>query len=135
MTDETRSAAQNRKMWAGLHDIASQVAWPQFEADGQIRVGRMDAESWKCVLTAGLSKSQRMAQGIDGGWVMLGQSTSKMQKRRFAELLDLAQHFGDSKGVNWSDPEWLAMVAEHRVWLAREEARASRKMGEARAAA
>lgn len=125
--DELRTASQNDKFWPGLRDISRQVMWPQFEGDGQIKIARMDETSWKCVITAGLKQQQRMAQGIEGGWVMLGESTSKMKKRRFCELLTLMKHFGDSKQVMWSDPKWLAEVAAAEAWLREQDERQTRK--------
>jgi len=68
LTEETRSNEQNAKMWATLGEIANQVDWY-----GQ----KLTAEEWKWVLSASLKK-QRAVQGIDGGFVVLGQSTSKM---------------------------------------------------------
>jgi len=37
--------------------------------------------------------------GIDGGFVVLGLSTSKMSKEEMSELLELALAFGAQKGV------------------------------------
>lgn len=94
---ETRSTAQNRILWARLSDIARHVEWP---VDG--RAAKLSAEEWKDILTAGLRKTQRVAQGIEGGFVMLGERTSKMTVREMTELLDLAMAFGDERGVAWS---------------------------------
>ena len=48
------------------------------------------------------SAGQRVAQGIEGGWVMLGQRTSKMTEAEMSELITLAHAFGDQRGVQWS---------------------------------
>lgn len=94
---ETRTTAQNRIMWAILDDLAEQVQWP---VDGKLQ--KLDAEEWKHILSAGLKKHQRVAQGIEGGFVMLGQRTSRMTVAEMGELITLAHAFGDERGVQWS---------------------------------
>ena len=94
---ETRSTAQNRLMWSILTDLAAQVVWP---VDGKTQ--KLDPEDWKHILSAGLKRHQRVAQGIDGGFVMLGQRTSKMTQAEMSELIELAYAFGAERGVQWS---------------------------------
>lgn len=86
---EKRSLDQNAKLWATLGEIANQVDWY-----GQ----KLTAEDWKTMLTATLRK-QRTVPGVDGGFVVLGLSTSKMSKEEMSELLELALAFGAQKGV------------------------------------
>ena len=93
LTEETRSNEQNRKMWATLGEIADQVDWY-----GQ----QLTAEEWKWVLSASLKK-QRAVQGIDGGFVVLGQSTSKMTIAEMSEMIELAIAFGAQRGVVFND--------------------------------
>jgi hypothetical protein len=93
---ETRSVQANALLWARLTDISQQVVW-----NGE----KLSPEEWKHVLTAGLKK-QKAVQGIDGGFVILGASTSKMDKREFSELLELALFFGDSQQVKWRDTRY-----------------------------
>ena len=59
-------------------------------------------EDCKDILSAGLTKSQRVARGIDGGFVMLGQRTSKMTVKEMTEMIDLIHYFGDQHAVKWS---------------------------------
>jgi len=94
---DTRSTAANRLLWSCLADISRQVEWP---VDG--RMQKIDAEDWKSILSAGVTKAQRVAQGIEGGFVMLGQRTSKMTKAEFTALVDFCHAFGDSHGIKWS---------------------------------
>lgn len=94
----SRSLDQNSKMWACLTDIAKQVEW---FVDGKLQ--KLDAEEWKDILTAGLKKHQRIAQGIDGGFVILGTKTSRMKVGEMVELIEFIQWFGTEKGVRWSD--------------------------------
>ena len=98
--EEPRNIEQNDKMWAMLTDLSEQVDWP---VDG--RMGKLTKEDWKDIMTAGLERDQRVTQGIEGGFVILGRHTSRMSKRKMAELIDLIQHFGDSREVVWSDPK------------------------------
>ncbi|HEY8878296.1 MAG TPA: recombination protein NinB [Roseateles sp.] len=93
----TRSTEQNALMWSCLNDLSKQVDWP---VDG--RTQKLDPEEWKDILSAGLKKAQRVAQGIEGGWVMLGQRTSRMTVAEMSELITLAHAFGDQHGVKWS---------------------------------
>lgn len=93
----TRSLEQNKKLWAMLNDVSRQVEWY-----GQ-RLGPYD---WKHMFTAALKKS-RSVPGIDGGVVILGQSTSRMNKMEFSELIELMLAFGADHNVRWSDEKTL----------------------------
>jgi hypothetical protein len=92
--DDKRSTDQNRKLWAMLRDLSEQVIW---------HGNKLADHEWKDVLTAGL-KRQKVAPGIDGGFVVLGAKTSKMTKAEFSELVELLHMFGAQQGVKWSDP-------------------------------
>jgi hypothetical protein len=94
--ERTRSLDQNAALWAVLTDISNQVVW-----HGQ----KLSPEDWKHILTAGLKREQRMAPGINGGWVVLGLSTSKMTKSEFSDLLELAHAFGAEQGVRFELPQ------------------------------
>lgn len=78
-----RNLEQNAALWALLGDISERVVW-----HGQ----KLSPEEWKDVMTAAL-KRQKVVPGLDGGFVVLGTSTSKMNKAEFSELLDFAQAF------------------------------------------
>lgn len=93
----TRSTEQNKMLWSILTDLSKKLPWP---IDG-VRA-MMTPEEWKDVLTAGLRKEQRVASGINGGWVMLGQRTSKMTKAELSDLMELAWAFGAQHGIEWS---------------------------------
>lgn len=91
--EPSRSLDQNAKLWALLTDVSQQVDWY-----GQ----KLTQEEWKDVFSASLKK-QKVVPGIDGGFVVCGQSTSKMGKKEFGDLLELIHAFGASKLVQWSD--------------------------------
>lgn len=92
--EETRSLDQNAKLWPMLQDISRQVEWY-----GQ----RLTDEEWKDVFTAALKK-QKVVPGLDGGFVVCGQRTSKMGKKEFSDLIELMYAFGAERGVVWSEP-------------------------------
>lgn len=96
----TRSLEQNAKMWPMLQDLAEQVQWP---VDGKLQL--VTKEDWKEIITAGLKKTQRVAQGIEGGFVMLGSRTSQMTIGQMREVIDFAEWFGAERGVVWSEPK------------------------------
>lgn len=89
----SRTTDQNAKMWATLADLSRQVDW-----HGQ----KLSKEEWKDVLTAA-QKRQKVVPGIDGGFVVLGSSTSRMSKADMCELIELAQAFGAQHGVTFGD--------------------------------
>lgn len=95
---ETRSIAQNARLWAMLTEISQQVDW----------YGRkLTAEEWKHVFSASLKK-QDVVPGLDGGFVVLGLSTSKMTRAEMSDLQTLMEAFGAQQGVKFSariDPE------------------------------
>ena len=95
---QLRTVDQNALMWGLLRDIAKQIPWP---VNGSMHW--LEAEDWKDIFTAGLTKHHRMAQGIDGGFVILGMRTSKMTKEQVSELIELIYSFGAEHSVRWSD--------------------------------
>lgn len=91
----TRTLEQNAKLWAMLGDVSKQVEW----------YGRkLTPEEWKDVFSAALKK-QEVVPGLDGGFVVLGQRTSKMTKGEMAALIELMYAFGAEHDVEWSEPE------------------------------
>ena len=95
---EKRTDAQNRRLWAMLRDISQQVDW---------HGNKLSDEEWKDVFTAAL-KRQKVVPGLDGGFVVCGQRTSKMTKAEMAELQELMEAFGAQQGVRFTAPEWMA---------------------------
>lgn len=90
---KTRSLEQNRRMWAMLSDIANQVVWYE---------KKLTPENWKDIFSAALKK-QEVVPGMEGGFVVLGQSTSKMTIAEMTELQELMMAFGVERNVQWSD--------------------------------
>lgn len=106
--DGKRTLDQNKKLWPMLTDVSRQVQW---HVNGAM--GYLAPEDWKDILTAGLDSEQRVAPGINGGFVMLGKRTSKMRKAEFAQLIELIYAFGSQHGVQWSEPA-LAIYEQYR---------------------
>lgn len=94
----TRTLDQNARLWAMLTDVSQQVDW----------YGRkLSNEEWKHVFSASL-KRQDVVPGLDGGFVALGQSTSKMTKRELGDLMELISAFGVQHGVVFNDESMAA---------------------------
>jgi len=74
-----------------LDEISEQIDW----------YGRkLTPEEWKHVFTAALKK-QDVVPGLDGGFVVLGQSTSNMSVAEMTELIELCTAFGTQQGVKF----------------------------------
>ena len=92
---ETRSLEQNARLWAMLTDISKQVEWYGH---------RLTPDEWKDVFSASLKRT-KVVPGLDGGFVVCGQSTSKMTIAEMCELQELITAFGAQKGVRFTAPE------------------------------
>ena len=92
---ETRSLEQNARLWAMLTDISKQVEWYGH---------RLTPDEWKDVFSASLKRT-KVVPGLDGGFVVCGQSTSKMTIAEMCELQELMEAFGAQKGVRFTCPE------------------------------
>lgn len=91
VSEPTRNLEQNAAMWAMLTDVSEQVVW-----HGR----RLSPDSWKHIFSSSLKK-QDVVPGLDGGFVVLGQSTSSMTKREMSDLLELIQAFGAQHDVHF----------------------------------
>jgi len=91
--EPTRTLDQNALLWPLLTEVSRQVDWY-----GQ----KLTEDEGKDVFTAGLRK-QKAVPGIDGGFVMVGSKTSRMNKREFSELVELIYAFGAERGVKFQE--------------------------------
>ena len=95
---EGRTIPQNRHLWACLTDVSRQVDW----------YGRKLSQwAWKDIFTAA-RKRQDVVPGIDGGFVVLGEHTSRMSKKEMSELLELIYAFGAERGVQFRELELVS---------------------------
>lgn len=98
--DGTRTLSQNARLWAMLTDISEQVPWI-VDAE-RVMMTPMD---WKEVLSAALRQEQRIAKGINGGFVVLGMRTSKMKVAEMTDLMTLMEAFGAEHQVKFRAPD------------------------------
>lgn len=87
--EKTRSLDQNAMLWPLLTEVSNTVDWYG---------NKLTKEEWKDVFTAALKK-QKVVPGIDGGFVVVGQSTSKMGKGEFSALIELIMAFAAQHDV------------------------------------
>ncbi len=93
--EPSRSLEANAAMWPILEAFSKQLEWP---VNG--RMVKMPADDWKNVLSAAFRKEQaRLAMGLDGGVVMLGQRTSKFAKKEFSDWLEFLNSVAADRGV------------------------------------
>ena len=90
-----RSIPQNSLLWSRLTDISRQLIW-----HGE----KLRPQDWKSVLMAAFKK-QHVVPTPDGGFVMLGLSTSDLTKIEMRDFLDLIEHFANHHNVLLSDEE------------------------------
>lgn len=88
-----RNLVWNDKMWAILTDIADQVTWYD---------QKLTKEEWKDIFTAAVKK-QKVVPGIDGGFVVIGAHTSKMNNQEIIDVIECATAFGSERGVVWKE--------------------------------
>lgn len=95
VAEPTRSLDQNALMWPILECFAEQLKWP---VNGVME--RLTADEWKEILTAAFRRETvRVAQGIDGGMVMLGIRTSKLSVREMSDFIEFLQATATARGV------------------------------------
>ena len=93
--EPTRNLEQNALLWKILQAFSEQLLWP---VNGHMT--KLTAEEFKDILSAAFkSETVRLAQGLNGGVVMLGARTSKMSKREFSEFLEFVHMVAAERGV------------------------------------
>lgn len=103
ISEPKRSLEQNATQWPILQAFADQLQWP---ING--RMEWMTADDWKDLLTAAFRREQvRVAMGLDGGMVMLGQRTREFSKREFSEWLEFLNATAAERGVELNYMEHL----------------------------
>lgn len=105
--DGPMTRKQQKKLNAMCGDMANQVDWP---VDGVLR--RMHKDDWRLLMVSTVLR-QPIASGVDGGpSVVLGRSSKELTVRTAQTVLDLLQHLGDSKSVNWSDENFQSQMRQ-----------------------
>lgn len=91
---KNRTLEQNSLLWALLTEVSEQVVW-----HGR----KLTPENWKDMFSASLKKMD-VVPNLDGdGFVILGQSTSRMTVSQLNDLIALIQAFGAENGVVFKD--------------------------------
>ncbi len=84
VSEPNRNLSQNALMWPLLQAFSDQLQWP---VNGKLEW--LDPDSWKAILSCAFEGEQaRVAAGLDGGMVLLGQRTSQYGKAKFAEFIE-----------------------------------------------
>jgi len=84
VSDPTRTLDQNSAQWPVLEAFSAQLEWP---ING--RMEKITSEDWKDILTCAFRNEQpRVAMGLSGGMVLLGQRTSKFSVREFSDWME-----------------------------------------------
>lgn len=95
VSEPTRSLDQNAAQWPILEEFSEQLEWP---VNGMM--SRLSKEEWKDILTAAFrQESPRVAMGLNGGVVMLGQRTREFGKREFSDWLEFLHATAIERGV------------------------------------
>ena len=95
LAEPTRNLDQNAAQWPILEAFAQQLDWP---INGQM--AKITADDWKDILTCAFRNEQpRVAMGLSGGMVLLGQRTSKFSKRDFSDWLEFLHAIANERGV------------------------------------
>lgn len=96
VSEPNRSLEQNAAQWPILQAFADQLQWP---VNGQMVW--LSAEEWKDILTAAFYvENVRLAQGLNGGVVMLGRRTSKFSKKEFSDWLEFLHATAAARDVD-----------------------------------
>jgi hypothetical protein len=99
-----RTVEQNAAQWPYLDAFSKQLEWP---VNGQMV--KMQPDEWKDVLTAAFQReTARLAMGLDGGVVMLGQRTSQFGKKKFSEWIEFLIATAALRGVTVYRDERMA---------------------------
>lgn len=88
ISEPSRTLEQNSAQWPILGEFSAQLKWP---VNGEMV--NLTSEEFKDIFTAAFKKENvRLAGGVDGGVVMLGQRTSKFKKKEFGEWLEFLHY-------------------------------------------
>jgi hypothetical protein len=79
VADSKRNLEQNAKMWSMLSQLQARATWHGV---------KLSDSEWKDLLTAGLKREQKSAQGLFGGLVYFGSRTSRMSVSEMSELIE-----------------------------------------------
>ncbi len=91
----TRTLAHNAVQWPILNAFSQQLLWPVNGA-----MCKLTGEEWKDILTAAYrQETGRIAQGLDGGMVMLGHKTREFKKDEWPDWMAFLESVAADRGV------------------------------------
>lgn len=91
----TRTLAHNAVQWPILNAFSEQLLWPVNGA-----MAKLSGDEWKDILTAAYrQETTRIAQGLDGGMVMLGHKTKEFKKDEWPEWMAFLESVAADRGV------------------------------------
>ena len=95
LAEPSRTLDANAAMWPILQAFADQLDWP---INGQTQ--KITADDWKDILTCAFRNEQpRVAMGLSGGMVLLGQRTSQFGKKEFSDWLEFLWSVATERNV------------------------------------
>jgi hypothetical protein len=105
---ETRTLACNRAQWPILNAIADQLLWPVNGA-----MTKLTGEEFKHILTAAYrNETARVAQGLDGGMVLIGHRTREFKREEWGEWMAFLEFVAADRGVKIPMPKNQAAMYE-----------------------
>jgi hypothetical protein len=91
----TRTLAHNAVQWPILNAFSEQLVWPVNGA-----MVKLSGEEWKHILTAAYrQETARIAQGLDGGMVMLGHKTREFKKDEWPDWMEFLNSVASDRGI------------------------------------
>lgn len=91
----TRTLAHNAVQWPILNAFSDQLQWPVNGA-----MCKLTGEEWKDILTAAYrQETGRIAQGLDGGMVMLGHKTREFKAAEWSDWLEFLNSVAADRDV------------------------------------
>jgi hypothetical protein len=109
VTDELNSWEQKKRAHAMFRDIARCI--PEYCGIP------MDEEDWKRLLIGAAHGQHIVPNPLNpaaGFMVVNKKRVRDMPKPNMSELIEQMFAFGNERGVEWTDPEWLALIDERR---------------------
>ena len=91
----TRTLAHNAVQWPILNAFSDQLQWSVNGA-----MCKLSGEEWKDILTAAYrQETGRIAQGLDGGMVMLGHKTREFKAAEWSDWMAFLESVAADRGV------------------------------------
>ena len=97
-----RTPKQNDKLHPLIRDVQTQVEW----------MGLITEEEWRYFFS-GIIQGQKPVPTPEGGIIMIGGSSRKLNKKQMSDCIEYIYAFGSERQVKWSEPS-LQLYSEYR---------------------